>query len=140
MRTVYLAGPIFGQGDRIAKAWRQAAASVLSPHYEILDPTRRDYRGREDEFAQQIVSGDLADIDRSDVVLVVAPAPSWGTAMEIYHAASKGKEVIAVVGLDAPVSPWLRVHATHLCASLDEAVRLLLDTVSEPVPPPSGGR
>jgi nucleoside 2-deoxyribosyltransferase len=119
--TVYLCGPINGCTDAEAQDWRAIATKVLASHHVVLDPMRRDYRGREDAAAQEIVAGDLADIAAADVVLAMALRPTWGTAMEIYHAAMQGKRVVAVVGA-GPQSPWLTQHCTVTHGTLDAAL------------------
>ena len=76
--------------------------------------------GKEDEEFRAIVQGDIKDIDNSDVLLVNATKPSWGTAMEVYYAHQQGKRVFAFVG--DRISPWLRYHSTMLHDSLKSAI------------------
>lgn len=117
--TVYLCGGINGLSDADAKDWREDAKLRLPL---TLDPMRRDYRGREAECVAEIVIGDLKDIADSDVVLAMCNRPSWGTAMEIYHAAIiVGIPVYTVVPLDVAVSPWLSHHSA-IFTSLDSAI------------------
>lgn len=123
MRAVYLCGGINGLSDAEAKGWREQAAAALSGLYHILNPMARDYRGKEAETAAAIVTGDLADIDAADVLLVRAERPSWGTGMEVYHAAKAGKWVVAFGAGDRP-SPWLAYHA-HLYPDLPAALARL---------------
>lgn len=119
---VYLAGPIFGQTDTLCRDWRRVATAALtSAGHEVLDPMRRDYRGNESENVTAIVEGDVRDIETSDAVLVMATAPSWGTAMEIVYAYTFGKRIVAVVGGGA-VSPWLRYHATTTVETLQDGI------------------
>jgi hypothetical protein len=126
--TTYLCGGINGLSDADCRDWRELAKSLLKT--DTLDPMRRDYRGREDESVSEIVIGDLADIDASDVVLVNATRPSWGTAMEALYAAHRtgvrrapSKPVIAWVGQggSARVSPWLRYFCVEIHESLEDA-------------------
>lgn len=117
---VYLAGGINGLGDSEAKDWRESVKAGATQH-EYLDPMRRDYRGVEDQNVRAIVDGDLADIDASDLILVMADRPSWGTAMETYYAhAVAGKRVVVVCG--GRVSPWLRAHSEAVLESLEAAI------------------
>lgn len=127
MKTVYLCGAINGKTDAECKDWRAEATRLLGgAGFTLLDPMRRDYRGREDECYAEIVSGDLDDIDKSDFLLVNAAAPSWGTAMEVYHAYTIGKKV--VVFTDATrVSPWLRQCAHSICGSLERACMVVMN-------------
>ncbi len=134
---VYLCGGINGLSDAECRDWREVAKELL--HAETLDPMRRDYRGKEDESVDEIVRGDLDDIKASDVVLVNATRPSWGTAMEIAYAAMLRKQIVAFTG-DASVriSPWLRYHVGHLrtastallCVTVEDAVRVVNGFVS----------
>lgn len=121
-KKVYLAGPIHGRTDIECKAWRNEAACILSVHdIECLDPMRHDYRGIEEGAAEELVAEDERMIDDSDVVLVNANEPSWGTAMEVFYAKNLGRDVIAFTN-DASISPWLRVHTTAIFSSLADAL------------------
>lgn len=119
---VYLAGGINGLSDSDAKDWREYAKEHLI--HNTLDPMRRDYRGIEDESVDEIVHGDLQDIDNSDVMLASCVRPSWGTAMEIHYASHKSLPIYAVVP-DGPISPWLRYHTDEVVRSFDEAIYLV---------------
>jgi hypothetical protein len=81
---VYLCGGINGLSDDRCRTWREYAKERLE--CETIDPMRRDYRGIEDQNVAAIIDGDKADIDASDVLLVNATQPSWGTAMEVLYA------------------------------------------------------
>jgi nucleoside 2-deoxyribosyltransferase len=85
---------------------------------------RRDYRGTEDGFVQDIVTLDKKDIESCDAVLANVNAPSWGTAMEIAYAWAIGKRVFGfATHASAPtISPWLRVHCRGVFDSLGHAV------------------
>ncbi len=125
MKTVYLCGGINGLSDDAAKGWRGFATDSLADKFTILDPMARDYRGKEDANVAAIVKGDLADIVASDVLLVSAEKPSWGTAMEVFFAASIKRPVVAVV--PGSVSPWLRHHAT-IFQSMPDAISYIRET------------
>lgn len=112
---IYLGGPINGCTDEEASGWRDALKPLIEARGDVfIDPMRRDYRGREMEpgIAEEIVRGDLDDIDSSDVLLMNCPKPSVGTSMEIFYGHSTGKPVVVVIPDDgrAP-SPWLVVHS-----------------------------
>lgn len=114
---VYLGGPINGCTDDEATGWREAAKAVLARRgYDWRDPMDRDYRGRELEpgVATEIVDGDCADILDSDVLLMNAPRPSWGTAMEILFGAQYGRRVIVVHPEGTVPSPWVIEHADEI--------------------------
>lgn len=120
MKTVYLCGGINKLSDSDAKDWRREATLALADH-KTLDPMRRDYRGVEAQSVTSIVNGDLADIGESDIILVNAQRPSWGTAMEIYHAALHGKHVVAFGAGEHP-SPWLVYYCDELHPTLADAL------------------
>lgn len=120
---VYLCGGIHGLSDGECQDWRAVAKDRLPL---TLDPMRRDYRGREDACVAEIVEQDLEDICNSNIVLVNAVRPSWGTAMELVYARNAGKQIVAFVTAGAPVSPWLRYHCSYICSTLDAA----LDAIS----------
>lgn len=115
---VYLCGGINGLSDSECKDWREAAKLRLP---RTLDPMRRDYRGREGNSAA-IVNDDLQDIYDSSCVLAMCTTPSWGTAMEIFHAHSINRLVFAVVPSISHTSPWLVYHTASLHHSLDAAI------------------
>jgi hypothetical protein len=133
MRTVYLCGGINGLSDSDATDWRKAATDQLSSRYRILDPMRRDYRGREATNVKEIVDGDLDDIRASDILLVNAVRPSWGTGMELFYAASippvppilKIKLVVTVCPVDSP-SPWLVYFSDVVFKTFQEGIAYLL--------------
>lgn len=120
MKTIYLCGAINGCTDDEATTWREAAKLALAGHYHFLDPMRRDYRGKELDHAAEIIDGDIADIDASDILLVNAERPSWGTAMEVFYAHLAGKAVVAITGASR-VSPWLMGHSTVRFPRLEDA-------------------
>lgn len=120
MKTVYLCGGINGLSDSDATDWREATKARLEGAVEFLDPMRRDYRGREAECVNEIVDGDLIDVINSRIILVNAVRPSWGTAMEVFFAATMGKCVITVCPSDKP-SPWLLKHSDMIVSSFEEA-------------------
>jgi nucleoside 2-deoxyribosyltransferase len=114
----YLGGPINGCTDDEASGWREAVKAVLAAAgHTWCDPMDRDYRGREMEpgIAEAIVNGDKEDIAACDVLLMNAPKPSYGTAMEILFGFDKGKEVHVVLPDDGrEPSPWVVYHACEV--------------------------
>ena len=122
MKTVYLAGPIFGKTDRECMVWRNRANSILGVHgVSCFDPMFADYRGVEDDAAEELVARDKEWIEQATLVLVNANEPSWGTAMEVLYAKTLGKQVIAFTEADA-ISPWLRCHTTAIFRTMEESL------------------
>jgi nucleoside 2-deoxyribosyltransferase len=128
MKSIYLCGGIHGLSYSEANDWRSEAKEVLGLNYALIDPFRRDYRGKEVGNEDIIVRQDLFDIAACDILLANATRPSWGTGMEIFHAHTTGKHVVAVAASDSPGrnSPWLNFHAIVL-PSFGEAYGYLLE-------------
>lgn len=121
---MYLCGGINGLSDADATDWREAAKAALYPAgFKVLDPMRRDFRGREAESVKEIVQGDLFDIQASHILLVNATRPSWGTAMEVAIARRDvhRKQIVAFGAGEKP-SPWLVYHCDQLFPTLADAL------------------
>jgi nucleoside 2-deoxyribosyltransferase len=116
---VYLAGPPFAEEYR-----RRASALAVAAGWEPVDPMRRDFRGRTQGHEDEIVRGDLADIDACDAVLASFTAADEGTAMEAWYAHDRGKRVVAYTG-GTPAHPWTVWVADAVEADLEDAVRAL---------------
>jgi nucleoside 2-deoxyribosyltransferase len=116
---VYLAGPPFADEYRV-----RASALVVAAGWEPVDPMRRDFRGGTRGHEQEIVDGDLADIDSCDAVLAAFTAPDEGTAMEAWYAHSRGVRVV-VYTAGAPPHPWTVYVAESVHASLEDAIAAL---------------
>lgn len=121
---VYLCGPINGCTDEECKDWREYVKTQLP---DTIDPMRRDYRGREDDFVQEIIWGDKLDIRASDALLVMYDKPSVGTSMEVMYAWQEGKTIVVVAPKGARISPWLKFHSNAIVHSLDRAIELILE-------------
>lgn len=121
---IYLAGPIFGTTEEDQK-WRQYVKKDLSARgYKVIDPLElRDYRGQEKEKAFEIVEKDLKDLKKSDILLIYAPKPSWGTAMEAVYAYLQSKQIITVAP-EKEISPWLKYHTDILVSSFEEMLKV----------------
>ena len=57
------------------------------------------------ELSQQIVNHDLQFVEKTDVIVVVANRPSYGTAIEMYIAKNSNKKVILLASNPVP-TPW----------------------------------
>ncbi len=119
MPRVYLAGPPFADEYR-----RRASSLLLEAGCEPVDPMRRDFRGRTEGYEQEIVEGDLADIDSCDAVLADFTRPDEGTAMEAWYAHGRGTPVVAYTG-GQPAHPWTVYVSVSSHAELEEAVSAL---------------
>ena len=128
----YLCGGIFGLNDQQAMEWRTKAKELM-PEVEWLDPMERDFRGKEAGNCRAIVTQDIADINKSDVVLVWAESPSWGTAMEVVYAYQKQKRI--VTHCKGPISPWLQYHSTVVVSTWRDTVTCVRSKVLQTPPP-----
>jgi nucleoside 2-deoxyribosyltransferase len=116
VRRVYLAGPPF------AEEYRRRATELLQARgCEPVDPMRRDFRGQTEGNEAEIVEGDLQEIESCDAVLAAFTSPDEGTAMEAWHAHTRGIPVVAYTG-GTPAHPWTVFVADHVCGDLGEAV------------------
>jgi len=116
---VYLAGPPFAEEYR-----RRASELLRAAGCEPVDPMRRDFRGRTEGREQEIVEGDLADIDSCDAVLADFTRPDEGTAMEAWYAHNRGIQVVAYTG-GQPAHPWIVYVSASVHADLEQAVGAL---------------
>jgi nucleoside 2-deoxyribosyltransferase len=116
---VYLAGPPY------ADEYRKRASLLLEEAgHAPVDPMRRDFRGRTEGHEEEIVSGDLADIDSCDAVLADFSEADEGTAMEAWYAHSSGTRVVVVTGGRIP-HPWVVFVAESMHVALRDAVAAL---------------
>ncbi len=127
---VYLCGPINGCSDEECKDWRKFVKLRLSKR-QTIDPMRRDYRGKEAKKYKEIVEGDKADIEKSNILLVNYDRPSVGTSMEIFLAWLQQKPVIVVCEEGCNISPWLRYHATTFVHDFITAVDIIREWEQE---------
>ena len=131
MKNIYLCGPIMDLSVKDASEWRQNAVKQLSINtpkipFRCLDPMRSNFRDSELESRNEIVQFNKADIINSDILLVNATKPSWGTAMEVMFAFSKHKVIIAFTGdLPKNASPWLAYHSTKIFIKMGEAINYI---------------
>lgn len=124
-KTIYLCGPINGCADEECSDWREFVKGLWGG--PTLDPMRRDYRGKEDESAKEIVELDKIDVTNCDVVLVNYDKPSVGTSMEILYAFERGKLVVVVAKENTRISPWMAYHSHRIFTSFDAALGYIKD-------------
>jgi nucleoside 2-deoxyribosyltransferase len=124
---LYLCGPINGCTDEEANGWRDLVKSLWPG--ETIDPMRRDYRGREDQCADEIVEFDKIDIMRADALIVSYDKPSVGTSMEVLFAFERGKPIVVVAQQGTRISPWLRYHSHHITSTYSMAINTLKEIV-----------
>jgi len=126
VKTIYLCGGIKDLSSQEQNKWRDNTTKILFPRFNILNPMRRNFRDNEFQSQNEICSLDKEDIINSDILLVNATKPSWGTAMEIMFAFSKHKIVICFTGGEyKEISPWVGFHSTRICKTLDDGIKYI---------------
>ena len=75
-------------------------------------------------MSHQIVNHDLQYIEKSDVIVVIANGPSYGTAIEMYVAKNSGKKII-LLAKDAVPTPWPVHFSDYIVRSENELFDLL---------------
>ena len=85
----------------------------------------RDFRDKRD-LSHQIVNHDLQYIEKSDVIVLIANGPSYGTAIEMYVAKNSGKKII-LLAEDAVPTPWPVHFSDYIVGSENELFDLLND-------------
>ena len=123
-KKIYLCGPIMGEVDGVARAWRSVATRKLSKEFTLLDPMRRNFKDREVDSANEIVEFDLQDVRDADIVLVNYSKNSIGTSMEVFFASHDlGKFVVAFSPFSfKDSSPWMVRFCTKILPTLEESV------------------
>ena len=103
--------------------------AYLARGCEYSDPMRRNFKDREVDSANEIVSFDLQDIAESDILLVNYCKPSVGTAMEVFHASyNLDKFVIAFSPFPfKECNPWMIRFCTKILPDLETAVKYIED-------------
>lgn len=147
MKTVYLCGGINGLTDDEASIWRDYATKLLEINeipifnksngklkeiikerslFKCLNPLRQQFGVIGYQSPSEIISLDKNDILKSDILLVNAMKPSWGTAMEVLFAFERHKLIVAFTGDKFEnSSPWLSFHVTRICKTMEEAIKYI---------------
>ncbi len=120
MKKVYLAGPIFGVQD--PASWRKEAIRLLPKGWQAVNPLDLEVSI---DRPTHLVQTDLDALARCDAVLVRAEEPSYGTAMELFHASRTLDIPVIAWPCHGERSPWLTVHVSEFFNTLKEAVGAL---------------
>lgn len=111
---------------------RDLYALLRKKGYDIVDHLREkgmdysdinDFRDKK-ELSHEIVKHDLEFVNKSDIIVVVADSPSYGTAMEMLIAKEVGKKVI-VLAKDPIPSPWPINFSDFIVKDESELINLL---------------
>lgn len=111
---------------------RRLYALLREKGYDIVDhliEKGMDYSDIDDfrdkkELSHKIVKYDLEYVNKSDIIIVVANSPSYGTAMEMLIAKEKGKKVI-VLAKDPIPTPWPINFSDFIVKDEFELIKLL---------------
>lgn len=133
--TVYLSGPMYLGLDQ-ASGWRNEVIKYLAgrrelpdlPKFNIFNPCNRwlEKGGPLEAEGPFVVQMDKMEIAKSDVLIVNATNPGWGTPIEQYIGWSTGKMIICFSDCDFP-SIWAREHSHKMCRTHIEAAKWLCD-------------
>jgi nucleoside 2-deoxyribosyltransferase len=82
-----------------------------------------DFRNMK-ELSQQIVNHDLQFVEMTDVIIVVANRPSYGTAIEMYIAKNSNKKVILLASDPVP-TPWPVNFSDYVVRNEGDLITLL---------------
>lgn len=82
-----------------------------------------DFRDKK-ELSHEIIKHDLEYVNKSDIIIVVANSPSYGTAMEMLIAKEGGKKVI-VLAKDPIPTPWPINFSDFIVKDESELIKLL---------------
>jgi nucleoside 2-deoxyribosyltransferase len=88
----------------------------------------RDFRDKKD-FSSKIVNHDLEYVKESDVLVILANRPSFGTAIEMFVAKNSKKPVVVFAKESVP-TPWPINFSDYIVTTEEELITLLrqLDT------------
>lgn len=143
--TVYLSGPMYLGKDQ-AVGWRDEVITYLNRYvnpdpfmpaplldfrFNILNPCNRwlEKGGELEAEGPFVVQMDKMEMARSDVFIVNATNPGWGTPMEQYIGWSSGKMIICFSDCDFP-SIWAKAHSHKMCRTHIEAAKWLCEVAA----------
>jgi nucleoside 2-deoxyribosyltransferase len=111
---------------------KNLSAFLVSNRFSIVDHMLHkgmdyshisDFRDKQ-ALSSKIVKHDLKYIESSDVVVVIANGPSYGTAIEMFVARSLGKNII-LLAKEAVPTPWPVYFSDHIATSEDQLIKIL---------------
>lgn len=90
---------------------------------DIVCGGSKDFRN-EKKLSEKVVKHDLGFVKKSDVIVVIADAPSYGTAIEMFVAKELGKKVIVFSEKEIP-TPWPIAFSDYIVNSYKELILYL---------------
>jgi nucleoside 2-deoxyribosyltransferase len=129
--SIYLGGTIDRLNpDMVIDYFSETQLALQAIGFKVYNPVRGKVVGS-NEFKQyednEIVHRDLADIDKSDLMLAMMAKPSIGTSMEIMYSRMVKNIPVIVVSTDLAVTQhyWVNSLASKVMASRDEAIEYI---------------
>lgn len=119
--SCYLSGPMAGCTLEEMRGWREAL-KVDFTEINWIDPCNRNYGPQQ---WRQLVEDDIADIKKSDFMLVNFWKPGVGTSMEMVVARQLFTPVITVTPDFKTTSPWIRYYSDFLVESFEHAIKII---------------
>ena len=117
----YIAGPVQGLEDR--QEYRVSLAEILRRYgFEVVDPLARErkfYAGMGKDEAVKLSKRDLLDVGYCELVVAYLPKVSAGTAIELYHAKTRGRTTVLICGDTSGLSPWFKAYSDEIFSSID---------------------
>lgn len=138
--TVYLSGPMY-LGKEQASGWRDEVIKYVDfwsrefpdrPTFKILNPCNRwlEKGGELEAEGSFVVQMDKMEMATSNVFIVNATNPGWGTPMEQYIGWSTGKMIICFSDCDFP-SIWAKAHCHKMCRTHIDAAEWLCNVAAK---------
>ncbi len=133
---VYIAGGIAGlNADEVLKKceYMKNAIEALGEDIEVISPIRGkkiDAECGQRYEPNEIVTRDLWDVDRSDIIIAYPSERSIGTICEIFHASyEKHKPVIVIAEAGGHTANhyWTRFLAAKIVPTVDDAIDYFWD-------------
>ncbi len=90
-----------------------------------------DFRDKID-LCREIVKHDLEYVNKSDILVILASSPSYGTAMEMLIAKDKGKRII-LLAKDKVPTPW-PINFSDFIVREEQELFELLNTLQSSLP------
>ena len=138
-KKIYLSGRYQGCTSEEANGWRDKAKKLLGEKNVVIPHKVCNYKGMTNKECQDLVHQDIKQLFACDGLLLNAWSPGWGSGCELNEAYNMYKDICVVATGD--VSPWLRVHASHLVSTVEEACEWFIQRynlkVDKPVTPPN---
>ena len=118
----------YGRINEISKLY----SFLRKEGFDVLDHVKdkeMDYSNVKDfrnkiELSRRIIRHDLNYVKKADVLVVLADAPSHGTAIEMFVGKTKGKKIILLAKKPVP-TPWPVNFSNYIVSNQKQLVEVL---------------